>query len=104
MATSNVPTKMGETMSAAAAQSNNEDLGKLVLRVTVGALIIFHGLAVLTGDPGIPNRLVAWGLPADLKWLGFLAEFVGGVGMVLGPLSRLRRRCAGVFLVAGLDL
>jgi putative oxidoreductase len=93
---------MGETMSAVPAQTSNEDLGKLVLRVMVGALIIFHGLAVLTGDPGIPNRLVAWGLPADLKWLGFIAEFGGGVAMVLGAYARLGGLAVGFFMVAAI--
>jgi hypothetical protein len=59
--------KWGETMAAVAAQSN-EDLGKLVVRLTVGILIVFHGLALATGDAGIPNNLIRWGLPPGSWW------------------------------------
>ncbi|HEX3485597.1 MAG TPA: DoxX family protein [Micropepsaceae bacterium] len=88
-------------MAAAVAQSN-EDLGKLVVRLTVGILIVFHGLALATGDAGIPNNLVRWGLPADLKWIGFLVEFGGGLGMILGVYARLSGFLLGVFMVIAL--
>ena len=88
-------------MAAAVAQSN-EDLGKLVVRLTVGILIVFHGLALATGDGGIPNNLVRWGLPADLKWVGFLVEFGGGLAMVLGAYARLGGLALGVFMVIAL--
>ena len=90
---------MGETMAAQALQSN-EDLGKLIIRVTVGVLIVFHGLAVLTGDPGIPNRLAAWGLPEQLKWLVFFAEFFGGLMMIVGAYARVGGFLVGLFMVA----
>ncbi len=67
-------------MATAAIAQSNDDLGKLVVRLTVGSLIIFHGLALATGDMGIPNNLVRWGFPASLSWLGFIVEFGGGVG------------------------
>ena len=92
---------MGETMAATAIQAN-EDMGKLILRVTVGALIVFHGLALATGDTGIPNRLVAWGLPAQLMWLGFIAEFFGGLMMILGVYARLGGLLVGVFMCMAL--
>ncbi len=84
---------------AAIALQSNEDLGKLILRVLVGSMIVFHGLALLTGDMGIPNNLVRWGLPAQLSWIGFIVEFVGGVGMILGVYARLGGFMLGVFMV-----
>ncbi len=83
-------------------QASSEDLGKLVLRLTVGILIVFHGLALATGDAGIPNNLVRWGLPSDLKWLGFLVEFGGGLGMILGAYARLGGLLLGVFMIIAL--
>src|SRR5258705_11025166 len=101
MAVPKLKPNMGETMAATAIQAN-EDMGKLILRVTVGALIVFHGLALATGDAGIPNRLVAWGLPAQLMWLGFIAEFFGGLMMILGVYSRLGGLLVGGFMCMGL--
>ena len=86
-------------MSTMTAQTSNEDLGKLILRVLVGGLIIFHGLALATGDMGIPNNLARWHLPTQLMWLGFIAEFGGGLAMVLGAYARLGGFLVGIFMV-----
>lgn len=83
-------------------QASSEDLGRLVLRLTVGILIVFHGLALATGDAGIPNNLIRWGLPPDLKWLGFVVEFGGGLAMVLGAYARLGGLLLGIFMIIAL--
>jgi len=89
-------------MAATAVTQSNDDLGKLVVRLTVGILIVFHGLALATGDMGIPNNLVRWGLPAGLMWLGFLIEFGGGLMMILGVYARLGGFFLGLFMVVAL--
>jgi putative oxidoreductase len=93
--------KQGETVAATTTitQASSEDLGKLVLRVTVGILIVFHGLALATGDAGIPNNLARWHLPPELMWLGFLVEFGGGLAMIFGAYARLGGLLLGVFMV-----
>lgn len=73
-----------------------------MVRVTVGILIVFHGLALATGDAGIPNNLVRWGLPADLKWIGFLIEFGGGLAMIAGVYARLGGFLLGTFMLVAL--
>jgi len=90
---------MAMTTASTAAQSSTDDLGKLVVRLVVGILIVFHGLALATGDMGIPNNLVRWGLPASLMWLGFLVEFGGGLMMILGAYARLGGLLLGIFMV-----
>ena len=90
---------MAMTTASTAAQSSTDDLGKLVVRLVVGILIVFHGLALATGDMGIPNNLVRWGLPASLMWLGFLVEFGGGSMMILGAYARLGGLLLGIFMV-----
>lgn len=82
--------------------TSNEDFGKLVLRVLVGGLIVFHGLALATGDAGIPNNLARWGLPTQLMWVGFLIEFVGGLGMIVGAYARLGGLLLGTFMVVAI--
>ena len=82
--------------------TTNDDLGKLILRVLVGGLIVFHGLALATGDAGIPNNLARWGLPTQLMWVGFLIEFVGGIGMIVGAYARLGGLLLGLFMVVAL--
>ena len=60
-----------------------QDLGKLILRVTLGALVLLHGVAKLSGGlAGIVGMVEAQGLP------GFLG-YAGLVGEVLAPLMLL---------------
>ena len=60
-----------------------QDLGKLILRITLGALVLLHGVAKLSGGlAGIVGMVEAPGLP------GFLGYAVL-VGEVLAPLMLL---------------
>ena len=61
-------------------QNTQNDLGRLMLRVTLGALLLLHGVAKLKGGMGgIVGMVEAHGLPG---WLGYGVLF----GEVLGPL------------------
>lgn len=68
----------------------NQDLGKLVLRITVGGLMIFHGVhKLIHGHDFIVQQLENVGLP---KWLWFgvpLAEVVAPLAIILGIATRL---------------
>lgn len=58
---------------------SHEDAGKLLLRLAVGGLMLFHGLhKLIDGVDGISGMLVAKGLP------GFIAYGVL-VGEVVAP-------------------
>jgi putative oxidoreductase len=66
-------------------------LGILALRVTTGALFLFHGLVKLfvftpTGTAGYFESL---GLPGALGLLTMLAEIGGGLALILGIKVRL---------------
>ena len=57
-----------------------QDLGKLLLRITLGVLILMHGIAKLNGGlSGITGMVEAQGLP------GFLGYAVL-IGVVVAPL------------------
>lgn len=75
--------------------TTREDWGKLVLRVSVGGLMLFHGLdKLMNGTIGVEGMLAAKGLPAA-------AVYGVYVGEVIAPLLLL----AGVFVrLAGLVL
>jgi putative oxidoreductase len=61
-------------------QNTQNDLGRLILRVTLGALVLLHGVAKLKGGmAGIVGMVGSHGLPG---WLGYGVLF----GEVLGPL------------------
>lgn len=67
-----------------------DDLGKLILRVTVGALLLFHGMhKLLNGIEPIKAMVAAHNVPDALAYGVYLGEIVGPVMVILGFFSRL---------------
>lgn len=70
----------------------NDAAGKLVLRLTVGLLTLFHGVGKLL-HPGsvdfIGNKLAGMGLPEILAWGVYVGEIIAPLMIVLGIMSRL---------------
>jgi putative oxidoreductase len=70
--------------------SNREDLGKLVLRVSVAGILLFHGVFKLThGVAWIERPLAAFGLPGFLAYGTYVAEIVAPILLVVGYKARL---------------
>ena len=66
------------------------DLGKLILRVTVGGLLLFHGMhKLLNGIEPIKAMVAAHDIPDALAYGVYLGEIVGPVMVILGLFSRL---------------
>ena len=68
----------------------NSDLGRLLLRITLGVCILFHGIAKLQGGvDGIAQGLTALGLPGFIAYGVYLGEIVGPLLLIVGWFSRL---------------
>jgi putative oxidoreductase len=67
-----------------------EDWGKLLLRLTIGVLLIFHGIAKLKGGIGwMAGPLGAVGLPAFVGYGVYVGEVVAPLLLIAGKWSRL---------------
>ena len=67
-----------------------DDIGKLVLRVSVGVLILLHGIAKLQGGVGgIAGMLSSHGLPSFLAYGAYLGEVLGPVLVIIGLFTRV---------------
>ena len=73
----------------------NSDSGLLILRLALGGIMFVHGSQKLLGwfdGPGIAG-FVGWmasmHVPVWAAWLAIIAEFFGGLGIILGLLTRL---------------
>ena len=76
---------MGRSMTATA-----EDAGKLLLRLTVGGLILLHGVAKLAnGVSGISGMVERVGLPGELGYLVYVGEVIAPLLMILGLWTRI---------------
>jgi putative oxidoreductase len=70
---------------------HNDALGKLVLRLTVGILMLFHGIAKIM-NPGtvdfIGGALSGSGLPSILAYGVYIGEVIAPLMIVLGIYCR----------------
>ena len=70
---------------------NNDSLGKLILRLTVGPLILLHGvhkMRHLESLDSIGKMLAGINLPTALAYGVFLGEVIGPLMIILGLLHR----------------
>jgi putative oxidoreductase len=66
-----------------------DDLGKLLLRVSLGAMLMLHGIAKLGGGvDGIAGMLQQRGLPGELAYAVFIGELLAPLLMILGLWTR----------------
>jgi putative oxidoreductase len=73
------------------AEKNRNELGALVLRLSLGTIFIAHSLylkLVVFTLPGTAQFFASIGLPGYLAYLVFAGEAVGGVALVLGVYAR----------------
>ena len=67
-----------------------DDTGKLVLRLVLGILILFHGVAKIRYGIGpIEGMLMSKGIPAVLAWPVYLGEVVGPLMLIAGYFARI---------------
>jgi putative oxidoreductase len=61
----------------------------LPLRIIAGIGFMMHGLPKLLDIPGTQNSFTTMGLPPDLAIIIGLLEFIGGLAILLGILTRI---------------
>ncbi len=66
------------------------DIGKLILRVLVGGLLLFHGIAKLNHGLGfIRDILAAKGMPEFIAYGAYIGEVIAPIMLLIGYRSRL---------------
>ena len=72
-----------------------QNIGLLVLRLTIGALMLFHGYDKLThGIDGITGMVQEIGLPGFLAYTVYLGELIAPLFLIVG----YRTKLASVFI------
>jgi putative oxidoreductase len=66
------------------------DLGKLLLRITLGVCILLHGIAKLQGGvDGIAQGLTGMGLPGFIAYGVYVGEIVAPLLLIVGWFARI---------------
>ncbi len=66
-----------------------EDTGKLILRLTVGGLILFHGISKIIHGIPFGGALAAHHLPAFVGYGVYIGEVVAPIFIIMGVWTRL---------------
>jgi len=83
----------------------NDDVGKLVLRLTLGILILLHGLAKLSsGVERIAGMLENTGLPGFIAYGVYVGEVLAPLLVILGLYSRIGALLIAVNMVFAIGL
>lgn len=70
--------------------ADHPDAGKLLLRLMLGGLLLFHGVAKLIGGiDGITGGLSSAGIPGAVGYLVYVGEVVAPAVLILGVWSRV---------------
>lgn len=92
-------------MEASSAPTMGNDSGKLVLRLTIGILLLLHGIAKLKGGVGwMAGPLGAVGLPAFVAYGAYVGEIVAPVLMIVGKWTRLAGLIVAVNMLGAIVL
>lgn len=82
---------------------SHDDAGKLLLRLAVGGLMLFHGIhKLIDGVDGISGMLAAQGLPGFIAYGVLVGEVVAPCLLILGVLTRPAALVVA-WLMVGLD-
>ena len=69
----------------------NENAGKLVLRLTLGILVLFHGVAKIINPDSlgfIKSGVVGWGLPEAIAYGVYVGEVLAPLLLIIGVYTR----------------
>ena len=73
----------------------SDDLGKLILRLTLGILVLLHGIAKLKGGvAGMGPMVTGIGLPQWFVYGVYIGEVAGPIMVILGLFTRI-----GAFMI-----
>lgn len=82
-----------------------EDIGKLIARLSVGVLILFHGVhKLLYGIEPIKHLVTGHHLPEFLAYGVYLGELVGPVLVAVGFFSRLGGALIAINMIVAIYL
>src|SRR5687767_8580314 len=83
----------------------NESTGKLILRLTLGGLILFHGVAKLMGGvSGLSGAVTGAGLPAFVTYGVYVGEVVAPILVLLGWYSRIGAAVIAINMIFAIAL
>lgn len=102
---SNTLTMATSSLRAVDAHTASADTGRLILRVVLGVLILFHGLGKMSSPPDmIAGLLAKAGLPGVLAYGVYIGEVLAPVLLILGLWTRAAAVVLAVNMIVAVGL
>ena len=83
-------------------QSILHDIAHFGVRLTIGMIFIMHSLGKF--EPGFAENLPNMGLPAEMQIPIALAEFVPGILLIIGGLTRISASLLSIVMLGAIFL
>lgn len=94
--------KWCDTLCGVPHDHKNLDLALLLIRLSLGATFIFHGWMKVSNIDGAIGMFASMGIGTMLTYVAAYTEFLGGVAILLGIMTRLAGGLLSVFMVVAI--
>lgn len=83
--------------------SKLHDVAHMGMRATIGVIFIVHGFGKF-GNPGFGGWISSMGIPAEMQIPIALAEFIPGILLLLGILTRISASLISIVMLGAIFL
>ena len=90
-------------MNAALSQNRLHDIANMGLRASIGVIFIVHGFGKF-GNPGFGGWISSMGIPAEMQIPIALAEFIPGILLLIGVLTRISASLLSIVMLGAIFL
>ena len=90
-------------MNAELSKNKLHDIAHMGLRASIGIIFIVHGFGNF-GNPGFGGWISSMGIPAEMQIPIALAEFVPGILLLIGVLTRLSGLLLAIVMLGAIFL
>lgn len=92
-------------MQTTTVPGRHDDVGKLILRIVLAVLLLFHGVSkIVNGIDFIESTLEKAGLPGMLGYLVYIGEVVAPLLLLVGLFTRLAAAVIAINMVVAVLL
>ena len=79
------------------------DIAQMGMRVVIGVIFIAHGFGKF-GNPGFGGWISSMGIPAEMQIPIALAEFIPGILLIIGVLTRISASLISIVMLGAIFL
>ena len=90
-------------MNAQLSQNRLHDITNMGLRASIGVIFIVHGFGKF-GNPGFGGWISTLGIPAEMQIPIALAEFIPGILLLIGVLTRISASLLSIVMLGAIFL